>query len=139
MKLTSQNKVQVWFSLKLVDKRPFYNPLQQILLFLEFFLPQHFFHLINRIKHLANRFTSSTQLFSNLVQGPRTQIDAFQTNIFSWLNDILTKRKLFLETWDREIWYKTFSFYFINLTWPPQPQKGKVAKNLQDVGMTHPW
>ena len=38
------------------------------------------------------------------LQGPRTQIDAFQTNIFSLLNDILTKRKLFLETWDREIW-----------------------------------
>ena len=33
------------------------------------------------------------------LQGPRTPIDAFQTNIFSWLNDILTKIKLFLESY----------------------------------------
>ena len=24
-------------------------------------------------------------------------------------------------SWVREIWYRTFKFYFNNLTWPPQP------------------
>ena len=35
----------------------------------------------------------------NLLQGLRTQIDEFQTDIFSWLNGTLIKRKLFLEIW----------------------------------------
>ena len=43
------------------------------------------------------------------VQGPSTQIDTFQTNIFSWLDDIMIKNKIFLNSWDREIWYKTFN------------------------------
>ena len=44
-----------------------------------------------------------------LLQGPPTQIDAFQMNIFSWLDDIMIKNKIFLNSWDREIWYKTFN------------------------------
>jgi hypothetical protein len=51
------------------------------------------------------------------VQGPRIQIDAFQMDIFSWLNDIPIKRKLFLEFWDREIWYKTFNLYIFIFLW----------------------
>ena len=75
-------------------------------------------------------------LLSNChIQGPRTQIDAFQTNNFSWLKDIHVKSQWFLGSWDREIWYKTFNFYFINLTWPPQPQKAKVPTFLWDVGV----
>ena len=46
--------------------------------------------------------------FANL-QGPSTQIDAFQTNIFSWLDDIMIKKKIFLKSSDREIWYKSFN------------------------------
>ena len=45
----------------------------------------------------------------SLIQGPRTQIDAFQTTIFSWLNDIPIKIKLFFKSWDGEIWYKMFN------------------------------
>ena len=41
-----------------------------------------------------------------ILQGPSTQIDAFQTNIFSWLDDIMIKKKIFLKSRDREIWYK---------------------------------
>ena len=44
-----------------------------------------------------------------LLQGPSPQIDTFQTNIFSWLDDIMIKNKIFLNSWDREIWYKTFN------------------------------
>ena len=73
------------------------------------------------------------------IQGPRTQIDAFQTNIFSWLNDIVIKTQWFLGSWGREIWYKILSFCFINLTWPPWPQKEKVQKLLWDVGVALPW
>ena len=69
------------------------------------------------------------------LQGPRSQIDAFQTNIFSWINDILIKNQWFLGFWDREIWYETFIFYFINLRWPPQPQKEKVSRILREVGV----
>jgi hypothetical protein len=73
------------------------------------------------------------------IQGPRTQIDAFQTNNISWMNDIHVKSQWFLGSWDREIWYQTFNFYFINLTWPPQPQKAEVPTFLRDVGVAPPW
>ena len=43
------------------------------------------------------------------IQGPSTQIDAFQVNTFSWLDDIIIKTKIFLKSSDREIWYKTFN------------------------------
>ena len=43
--------------------------------------------------------------------------DAFQTNIFCWLNDILIKRKVFLESWDREIWWKTFNVGIFIISW----------------------
>ena len=43
------------------------------------------------------------------IQGPPTQIDTFQTNIFSWLDDIMIKKKIFLKSSDREIWYKSFN------------------------------
>ena len=51
------------------------------------------------------------------LQGPRTQIDAFQKDIFSWLNDIPIKTKYFLESWDREIWYKTFNLDIFICSW----------------------
>ena len=44
------------------------------------------------------------------VQGHRTQIDTFQTNNISWLNDIL-------ETNDWEIWYKTFNLGILITIW----------------------
>ena len=56
-------------------------------------------------------------LFDSVLQGPRTQIDAFQTNIFPWLNDILIKRKIFLESWDGEIWYKTLNLGIFIISW----------------------
>ena len=43
--------------------------------------------------------------------------DAFQTNISCWLNDILIKRKVFLESWDREIWWKTFNVGIFIISW----------------------
>ena len=50
--------------------------------------------------------------------GPWTQIDAFQTDIFSWLNDIPIIRKMFLKSWDREIWLKkTFNLYIFIFLW----------------------
>ena len=60
------------------------------------------------------------------LQGPPPHIDAFQTNIFSWFNDTVIQSQWFLGLWDREIWYKTLFFHFINLTWPPRPQKEKI-------------
>ena len=74
-----------------------------------------------------------------LVQGPPTHIDAFQTNIFSWFNDTVIQSQWFLGLWDREIWYKTLFFHFINLTWPPQPQKEKIIFFWRDVGVGPPW
>ena len=50
------------------------------------------------------KLSSSVVPDNILLQDPRTQIDAFQMNMFSWLDDILTKIKLFLESWDGEIW-----------------------------------
>ena len=63
---------------------------------------------------------------SNKLQGPPTHIDAFQTNIFSWFNDTVIKSQWFLGSWDKEIWYKTLFFHFINVQWPPRPQKEKI-------------
>ena len=60
------------------------------------------------------------------IQGPPTHIETFQTNIFSWFNDSVIQTQWFLGSWDREIWYKTLIFHFINLAWPPQPQKEKI-------------
>ena len=48
-------------------------------------------------------------------------------NVFSWFIDTVIKSRCFLGLWDKEIWYKTIFFHFINLTWPPQPQKEKFA------------
>ena len=74
-----------------------------------------------------------------LLQGPSTHIDAFQTNIFSWFNDTVFKSQWFLGSWDREIWYETLFFHFINLTWPPWPQKEKIQNIWRDVGVGPPW
>ena len=52
-----------------------------------------------------------------VVQGPSTQIDAFQVNIFSWLDDIIIKTKIFLKSSDREIWYKTFNLVIHVVLW----------------------
>ena len=59
----------------------------------------------------ANHHTTDTifKKFTLHVQGPPTQIDTFQTNIFSWLDDIMIKKKIFLKSSDREIWYKSFN------------------------------
>ena len=40
---------------------------------------------------------------------------------------------------DREISYKTLFFHFINLTWPPRPQKEKIWNFWRDVGVEPPW
>ena len=74
-----------------------------------------------------------------VIQGPSTHIDAFQTNIFSWFNDTVFKSQWFLGSWDREIWYETLFFHFINLTWPPWPQKEKIQNIWRDVGVGPPW
>ena len=74
-----------------------------------------------------------------LVQGPPTHIDAFQTNIFSWFNDTVIQSQWFLGLWDREIWYKTIFFHFINLTWPPRPQTEEICIFWRDLGVGPPW
>ena len=52
-------------------------------------LPVFNFPLVNIYK-LANSYRSLCWILCYLLlQGPRTQIDAFQMNFFSWLNDIL--------------------------------------------------
>ena len=73
------------------------------------------------------------------LQGLPTHIDAFQMNIFSWFNDTVIQSQWFLGLWDREIWYKTLFFHFINLTWPPRPQKEKIYNFWRDVGVGPPW
>ena len=55
------------------------------------------------------------------IQGHWTQIDSFQTNNFFMIQWDSSQKPLIFGSWDREIWYKTFKFYFINLTWPPRP------------------
>ena len=86
-----------------------------------------------------NTFRKKYQTFilNKVLHGPPTQIDEFQTNIFSWSNDTVIQSQWFLGSWDTEIWYKT-SFHFINLTWPPQPQKEKIKKNWSDQGVRPP-
>ena len=44
------------------------------------------------------------------LQGHRTQIDTFQTNNLSWLNDTLIRRKLFLVSWGAEIQASSIKF-----------------------------
>ena len=36
---------------------------------------------------------------------------------FSWLYDIMIKKKIFLKSWDREIWYKTFNLGITIYSW----------------------
>ena len=63
-----------------------------------------------RISERENALNAWSQLVKKLqLQGPPTQIDTFQTNIFSWLDDIMIKKKIFLKSSDREIWYKSFN------------------------------
>ena len=52
-----------------------------------------------------------------ILQGQSTQIDAFQTNIFSLFDDIMIKKKIFLKSLDREIWYKTFNLGIHIVLW----------------------
>jgi outer membrane receptor for monomeric catechols len=60
------------------------------------------------------------------IQSPPTHIVAFQTNIFSWFNDTVIKSQWFLGLEIRRFDIKHYFFHFINLTWPPQPQKEKI-------------
>ena len=60
-------------------------------------------------------------------------------NTFSWFNDTVIKSQWFLGFWDREIWCKIIVFSFINLKWPPGPQKEKIQQILRDVGVAHAW
>ena len=69
---------------------------------------------------------SNQCLFIN-VQGPPTHIDVFQTNIFSWFNDTLIQNQWFLGLWDREIWYKTFSFSL------HQPHMASTTSERKDI------
>ena len=75
------------------------------------------------------------KLLLNLVifplQGPQTQIDAFQTNIFSWFNDILIKTQWFLGSWVREIWHKTFIFLFHQPQMASKASERKFIKNFK--------
>ena len=73
------------------------------------------------------------------LQGPPTHIDTFQTNIFSWFNDTVIQSQWFLGSSDREIWYKTLFFHFINLTWPPHRDRiteAKVSSYSKDRNFT---
>ena len=61
----------------------------------------------------------------------------FRLTIF---RDWMTFMSKVNDFWDPEIGrYKTFNFHFIDLTWPPQPQKAKVPTFLWDVGVAPPW
>ena len=60
----------------------------------------------------------STFLYMYRVQGLKLMHFRIQTNNFSWLNDIIFK-----------------NFCFINLTWPPRPQKAKVPNFLPNLGV----
>ena len=62
------------------------------------------------------------------IQGPSTQIDAFHTNIFSWLDDIMIKKKIFLKSWDREIWYKTFILGITTFSWSQSLNIWKIQR-----------
>ena len=63
-----------------------------------------------------------------ILQGPSTQIDAFQTNIFSWLDDIMIKKKIFLKSSDREIWYKTFNLGIHIVLWSQSLHIWKIQR-----------
>ena len=78
-----------------------------------------------RVQFLSNTYVNTKWLLLNafcpiiafFIQGQSTQIDAFQLNIFSWLGDIMIKKKIFLNSWDREIWYKTFNLGIHIFSW----------------------
>ena len=60
-------------------------------------------------------------------------------NIFSWFNDTVIQSQWFLGSSDREIWYKTLFFHFINLTWPPHRDRiteAKVSSYSKDRNFT---
>ena len=54
------------------------------------------------------QFFSPSGITASNIQGPPTHIDEFQTNIFSRLDDITTKKKIFLKSSDKEITIFTY-------------------------------
>ena len=91
------------------------------------------------MRHNAGHSNTNAYNDHFYIQGLSTHIDAFQTNIFSWFNDTVFKSQWYLGFWDREIWCKILVFSFINLKWPPGPQKEKIQQILRDVGVAHTW
>ena len=68
-------------------------------------------------KYIKYFFFQFMTLKIYLLQCPQTQMNAFQTNISLWLNEIQTKRNLFLESWGWEIFHVlliTFLTYLKN-------------------------
>ena len=63
-------------------------------------------------------------IFKLVLQGHRTQIDIFQTNNFSQLNDNLVKSQWFLGFWDKKIWYSK-----VHIFW----EGHKILQNLHQL------
>ena len=59
------------------------------------FLPSIFYWFGKRVKR-RKQLWSFTSRQNCYVQGPPTQIDAFQTNIFSWLDNIMIKKNILI-------------------------------------------
>ena len=49
-------------------------------------------------------------------------------NIFSWLDDIMIKKKIFLKSSDREIWYKTFNLGIHIVRWSQSLHIWKIQR-----------
>jgi hypothetical protein len=64
----------------------------------------------------------------------RLKLMHFKPTFFHGLMTFKSKVNDFLEFWDREIWFKTLGFYFINLTWPPRSLKKKRTKTFTGGG-----
>ena len=73
------------------------------------------------------------------MQDPPTQIDGFQTNIFSWLDDIKIKKKIFLNFWVREIWYKTFNLGTPVFLWSQSLHIWKIQRVVWFLAVIFKW
>ena len=67
-------------------------------------------------------------LINEHVQGHRTRFETFQTNNFSWFNDILFKDQWFVGSWVVEIYAWLIIWNFFDLTQPQQPPMCKLVK-----------
>ena len=62
------------------------------------------------------------------IQGHRTRFETFQTNNFSWFNDIVYKDQWFLGSWVVEIYAWSITWNFFDLIQPQQPPMCKLVK-----------